>query len=87
MVRVGLPHGSDFRIFGCKKWALQRIDWQIECERPSQTGVQIMFLRTGITARSRVPAYSKDGSPEHLFTLINLCLLIERHKKLILGPN
>ncbi len=44
-----------------------------------------MFLHTEITAHSCVPTYSKNGSPEHLSALINLCLLIERHKKLILA--
>jgi len=47
-----------------------------------------MFLHTEITAYSRVPNYITNGSVEHLSALINLCLLIERHKKLILArPN
>jgi hypothetical protein len=29
--------------------------------------------------------YGKVGSAEHLFALINVCLLIERHKRMILA--
>ena len=42
-----------------------------------------MFLHTEIPAHSRVPAYCKNGSPEHLSALISLCLMIEPHKKII----
>ena len=45
-----------------------------------------MFLHTEITAHSRSATYCKDGSAGHLFALINLCLLIKRHKKLIRSP-
>ena len=51
----------------------------------SKQECNVMFLHTEIMAHSRVPTYSKNGSPEHLSALINLCLLIERHKKLILA--
>ena len=51
----------------------------------SKLECNVMFLHTEITTHSRVPTYSKNGSPEHLSTLINLCLLIERHKKLIVA--
>jgi hypothetical protein len=45
-----------------------------------------MFLHTETTAPSRSATYCKSGSAEHLSALIDLCLLIERHKKLILAP-
>jgi hypothetical protein len=44
-----------------------------------------MLLHSEITTRPHLPNYSTNGSAEHLFALINLCLLIERHKKLILA--
>jgi hypothetical protein len=44
-----------------------------------------VFLHTELTGHSRLPSYGKSGSAEHLSALINLCLLIERHKKLILA--
>jgi len=37
-----------------------------------------MFLHTETTAHSRSATYCKNGSAEHLFALINLCLLITR---------
>jgi hypothetical protein len=43
----------------------------------------IMFLHAETTAQSRLATYSKNGSAEHLFALIDLCILIERHKKFI----
>lgn len=42
-----------------------------------------MFLHPEKTARSRLAVYGKDGSVEHLFALIDLCKLIDRHKKSI----
>lgn len=45
----------------------------------------IMFLHAETTAQSRLATYSKNGSAEHLFALIDLCKLIERHKKFILA--
>ena len=44
-----------------------------------------MFLHAEKMARSRSVTYGKDGSVEHLFALIDLCKLIEQHKKFILG--
>src|SRR5271156_3801148 len=67
------------------KCVLQRIKWQISVSALSKHECNVMFLHTEIMAHSRVPTYSKNGSPEHLSALINLCLLIERHKKLILA--
>ena len=43
-----------------------------------------MFLRAEKLAQPRSATYSEMGSAEHLFALINLCELIERHKKFIL---
>ena len=43
-----------------------------------------MFLYAE-TAQSRSATCGKDGSVEHLFALIDLCKLIERHKKFSLG--
>ena len=43
-----------------------------------------MFL-CAETAQSRSATCGKDGSVEHLFALIDLCKLIERHKKFSLG--
>jgi len=43
-----------------------------------------MVLQADTTAQSRLAAESKSGSAEHLFALIDLCKLIERHKKFIL---
>ncbi len=43
-----------------------------------------MFLHAE-TAQSRSATCGKDGSVEHLFALIDLCKLIEQHKKFILG--
>jgi len=57
-----------------------------QCERLSNQECNVMFLHTEITAHSRLPTYSKNGSAERLYALINLCLLIERHKKSILAP-
>ena len=56
-----------------------------QCERLSNQECNVMFLHTEITAHSRLPTYSKNGSAEHLFALIDLCILIERHKKFILA--
>jgi len=44
-----------------------------------------MFLHAETTAQSRLATHSENGSAEHLFTLIDLCELIERHKKFILA--
>jgi hypothetical protein len=44
-----------------------------------------MFLHAETTAQSRLATYSEKGSAEHLFALIDLCELIERHKKFILA--
>ncbi len=44
-----------------------------------------MFLHTEITAHPRRAPYRRNGSAEHLFELINLCLLIERHKTFVLA--
>jgi hypothetical protein len=38
------------------------------------------------TTNSRAETSGKSGSTEHLSALIDLCLLIERHKQLILLP-
>jgi hypothetical protein len=38
------------------------------------------------TAYSRAETSGKSGSAEHLSALIDLCLLIEQHKQLILLP-
>jgi hypothetical protein len=43
-----------------------------------------MFLHVETSALSRLATYSEKGSAEHLFALIDLCELIERHKKFIL---
>jgi hypothetical protein len=43
-----------------------------------------MFLYAE-TGQSRSATCCKDGSVEHLFALIDLCELIEQHKKLSLG--
>jgi len=42
-----------------------------------------MFLYAE-TAQSRSATCGKDGSVEHLFALIDLCKLIEQHKRFIL---
>jgi hypothetical protein len=42
-----------------------------------------MFSASEKTARSRLAVYGKDGSVEHLFALIDLCKMIDRHKKSI----
>src|SRR6202045_3109810 len=52
-----------------------------ECS--SQRESTIMFLHAETLAQSRSATYSEMGSAEHLFALINLCELIERHKKFI----
>ena len=44
-----------------------------------------MFLHAEKTAQSHSAMYGKDGSVEHLFALIDLCKLIEQHKKFILA--
>ena len=44
-----------------------------------------MFLHAETLAQSRSATYSEMGSAEHLFALIDLCELIERHKKFILN--
>jgi hypothetical protein len=44
-----------------------------------------MLPHTEITAYARMRKYVKNGSAEHLSALINLCSLIDRHKKLILA--
>jgi hypothetical protein len=44
-----------------------------------------MFLHAETTAQPRLATYSKNGSVEHLFALIDLCKLIERHKNFILA--
>ena len=46
----------------------------------------IMFLHTEIMAHPRRATYRRNGPAEHLFELINLCLLIERHGTFILAP-
>ena len=43
-----------------------------------------MFLHAETLAQSRSATYSEMGTAEHLFALIDLCELIERHKKFIL---
>ena len=43
-----------------------------------------MFLHGETLAQSRSATYSEMGTAEHLFALIDLCELIERHKKFIL---
>ncbi len=43
-----------------------------------------MFLHAETLAQSRSATYGENGSAEHLFALIDLCELIERHKKFIL---
>ena len=43
-----------------------------------------MFLHGETLAQSRSATYSEMGSAQHLFALIDLCELIERHKKFIL---
>ncbi len=43
-----------------------------------------MVLHADTTAQSCLAADSRSGSAEHLFALIDLCKLIERHKKFIL---
>jgi hypothetical protein len=53
-----------------------------ECS--SQRESTIMFLHAEILAQSRSATYSEMGSAEHLFALIDLCELIEQHKKFIL---
>src|ERR1700722_17037152 len=50
----------------------------------TQRELTIMFLHAETLAQSRSATYSEMGSAEHLFALINLCELIERHKKFIL---
>jgi hypothetical protein len=45
----------------------------------------IMFLHAETLAQSRSATYSETGTAEHLFALIDLCELIERHKKFILN--
>jgi len=42
-----------------------------------------MFLDAEM-AQSRSATCGKDGSAEHLFALIDLCKLIEQHKRFIL---
>ena len=37
-----------------------------------------MYLHNEITAHPRWATYRRNGSAEHLFALINLCLLITR---------
>ena len=51
----------------------------------TQRELTIMFLHAETLAQSRSATYSEMGSAEHLFALINLCELIERHKKFILN--
>jgi hypothetical protein len=53
-----------------------------ECS--SQRESTIMFLHAETLAQSRSATYSETGTAEHLFALIDLCELIERHKKFIL---
>jgi hypothetical protein len=43
-----------------------------------------MLLHSETLAQSRSATYSEMDSAEHLFALIDLCELIERHKKFIL---
>ena len=43
-----------------------------------------MFLDAETLAQSRSATYGESGTAEHLFALIGLCELIERHKKFIL---
>ena len=44
-----------------------------------------MFLHAETLAQSHSATYSETGTAEHLFALIDLCELIERHKKFILN--
>ena len=39
----------------------------------TQRELTIMFLHAETTAQSRLATYSKNGSAEHLFALIDLC--------------
>jgi hypothetical protein len=43
-----------------------------------------MFPHAETLTQSRSATYSEMGSAKHLFALIDLCELIERHKKFIL---
>jgi hypothetical protein len=43
-----------------------------------------MFLHAETMAQAHSATYSEIGTAEHLFALIGLCELIERHKKFIL---
>jgi len=52
-------------------------------KRALQLYVQVSAC--GDNGALRSATYCKSGSPKHLSALINLCLLIERHKKLILA--
>jgi hypothetical protein len=54
-----------------------------ECS--SQRESTIMFLHAETLAQSHSATYSETGTAEHLFALIDLCELIERHKKFILN--
>ena len=45
----------------------------------------IMFPHPETLAQSHSATYSETGTAEHLFALIDLCELIERHKKFILN--
>jgi hypothetical protein len=44
-----------------------------------------MFLHAKTLAQSHPATYSETGTAEHLFALIDLCELIERHKKFIVN--
>jgi hypothetical protein len=46
----------------------------------------IMLLPADVTLFPRAPR-SRNGSMEHLFALINLCLLIKQHETLILASS
>jgi hypothetical protein len=45
----------------------------------------IMFLHAETPAQSQSASYGKTSTAEHLFALIDLCELIERHKKFIVN--
>ena len=68
----------------CNKmlFSAKRITNVGECS--SQRELTIMFLHAETLAQSRSATYSEMGSAEHLFALIDLCELVERHKKFIL---
>jgi hypothetical protein len=81
--RWGAPTAFEFRRSNKIHFSAKPMTNMGECS--SQRESTIMLLHTETLAQSRSSTYCENSSAEHLFALIDLCKLIERHKKLILA--